>query len=197
MRHRRLASRGACRRRCCEIAVKLIESEFCFGAGRRRCRHRGDTERPLTLRLQLFGIAAASQRRVTCGFVQLFCKDFRLRRSRADQAGKEASKSDELSGDRRRRSIGETSVGIAEPPTGGLSAGGSGKSALPDGHAGAVVSSCRAPRSDGDCTGGRDGASCRLPKMVGKPSLPLPMITIFEFVDCASCSVASMPRHCR
>ena len=34
-----------------------------------------------------------------------------------------------------------------------------------------------------------------LPRMIGKPSLPLPMITSFEFVDCASCSVASIPRH--
>ena len=34
-----------------------------------------------------------------------------------------------------------------------------------------------------------------LPRMIGRPSLPLPMTTIFEFVDCASASVASMPRQ--
>jgi hypothetical protein len=31
--------------------------------------------------------------------------------------------------------------------------------------------------------------------MTGKPSLPLPMITILVLGDCASCSVASMPRQ--
>jgi hypothetical protein len=34
-----------------------------------------------------------------------------------------------------------------------------------------------------------------LPRMTGNPSLPLPMITILVFGDCASCSVASMPRQ--
>jgi hypothetical protein len=34
-----------------------------------------------------------------------------------------------------------------------------------------------------------------LPRMTGSPSLPLPMITILVFGDCASCSVASMPRQ--
>jgi hypothetical protein len=32
-------------------------------------------------------------------------------------------------------------------------------------------------------------------KMMGKPSFPLPMITTLVFEDCASLSVASMPRH--
>jgi hypothetical protein len=36
-----------------------------------------------------------------------------------------------------------------------------------------------------------------LPRMIGKPSLPLPMMTVFAFVDCESCSVASMPRQRR
>jgi hypothetical protein len=36
-----------------------------------------------------------------------------------------------------------------------------------------------------------------LPRMIGKPSLPLPMTTTFAFVDCESCSVASMPRQRR
>jgi hypothetical protein len=34
-----------------------------------------------------------------------------------------------------------------------------------------------------------------LPRMTGKPSLPLPMITILVLGDCASWSVASMPRQ--
>src|SRR5262245_3127133 len=38
---------------------------------------------------------------------------------------------------------------------------------------------------------------CPLPRMIGKPSLPLPMTTTFAFVDCESCSVASMPRQRR
>src|SRR5262245_28896 len=36
-----------------------------------------------------------------------------------------------------------------------------------------------------------------LPSMTGRPSLPPPMITIFEFLDWASASVASMPRQRR
>ena len=36
-----------------------------------------------------------------------------------------------------------------------------------------------------------------LPRMIGRPPLPLPMITIFEFLDCASASVASIPRQRR
>jgi len=36
-----------------------------------------------------------------------------------------------------------------------------------------------------------------LPRMIGKPSLPLPMTTTFAFADCESCSVASMPRQRR
>jgi hypothetical protein len=34
-----------------------------------------------------------------------------------------------------------------------------------------------------------------LPRMTGRPSLPLPMITILVLGDCASWSVASMPRQ--
>ena len=41
------------------------------------------------------------------------------------------------------------------------------------------------------------GGESTLPRMIGRPSLPVPMTTIFEFGDCASCSVASMPRQRR
>src|SRR5262245_28241149 len=41
------------------------------------------------------------------------------------------------------------------------------------------------------------GGVSTLPSMIGKPSLPLPITTTFEFVDCESCSVASMPRQRR
>ncbi len=36
-----------------------------------------------------------------------------------------------------------------------------------------------------------DGELSTLPRIIGSPSFPLPMITIFEFEDCASASVAS------
>src|SRR5262249_8278755 len=36
-----------------------------------------------------------------------------------------------------------------------------------------------------------------LPRMMGKPSFPLPMTTTLALVDCDSCSVASMPRQRR
>ena len=42
-----------------------------------------------------------------------------------------------------------------------------------------------------------DAGVSTLPRMIGRPSLPLPMITIFAFEDCASASVASMPRQRR
>lgn len=49
---------------------------------------------------------------------------------------------------------------------------------------------------DPDCGdgGGTVGMSA-LPRMIGKPSLPVPITTIFAFGDCASMSVASMPRQ--
>src|SRR5437588_2863847 len=44
--------------------------------------------------------------------------------------------------------------------------------------------------------GGTVGTSA-LPRMIGSPSLPVPMTTIFAFGDWASSSVASMPRQRR
>jgi hypothetical protein len=43
----------------------------------------------------------------------------------------------------------------------------------------------------------RDGAESTLPRIIGRPSLPLPMTTIFELFDCESSSVASIPRQRR
>ena len=40
-------------------------------------------------------------------------------------------------------------------------------------------------------------AGTSLPRMIGSPSLPEPMITILVLGDCANCSVASMPRQRR
>src|SRR6476620_3365869 len=50
------------------------------------------------------------------------------------------------------------------------------------------------PFPAGDAGSG-DGDPSKLPRMTGKPSLPVPMITILELEDCASCSVASIPRQ--
>lgn len=47
-----------------------------------------------------------------------------------------------------------------------------------------------------DCDDAAGGKST-LPKMMGMPSLLLPITTIFELGDCASCRVASMPRQRR
>ena len=52
------------------------------------------------------------------------------------------------------------------------------------------------PFSAGDAGRGDAGAST-LPRMIGKPSLLLPTITILELDDCASCNVASIPRQRR
>src|ERR1700688_1548301 len=41
------------------------------------------------------------------------------------------------------------------------------------------------------------GGVSTLPRMIGRPSLLVPMMTIFALVDCASASVASMPRQRR
>src|SRR5579862_2929346 len=41
------------------------------------------------------------------------------------------------------------------------------------------------------------GGVSTLPRMIGRPSLLVPMMTIFAFGDCASASVASMPRQRR
>ena len=45
--------------------------------------------------------------------------------------------------------------------------------------------------------GGDAGGASTLPRMIGRPSRPVPITTTFAFVDCASCSVASMPRQRR
>src|ERR1035437_1398978 len=85
------------------------------------------------------------------------------------------------------------SASIDAPPGGAvdeLPAGG-----LPVGAG--VLSFGVVPPSAGFGPGPGDAGESTLPRMIGRPSLPLPMITIFVFVDCASASVASMPRQRR
>ncbi len=100
-------------------------------------------------------------------------------------------------------------VGVASPevPGGGLFAGDPGApgvapgavdelgGALLDGADGALpiepgglAPACGCP------PGGTVGTSA-LPRMIGSPSLPVPMTTIFAFGDWASSNVASMPRQ--
>lgn len=47
---------------------------------------------------------------------------------------------------------------------------------------------------EGDVTAGTAGSALR---MIGRPSFPEPMMTIFVLGDCASKRVASMPRQRR
>src|SRR4029078_5735373 len=51
------------------------------------------------------------------------------------------------------------------------------------------------PVAGGRRTAPRAAGLSTVSRMIGSPSLPLPMTTIFEFGDCASASVASMPRQ--
>ena len=87
-----------------------------------------------------------------------------------------------------------------DPPGGGVVAPG-----VIDEGPGGVLSLGAGEASDGglaslvpDC-GGRPAAGgvSTLPRMIGRPSLPPPMTTIFALGDCASASVASMPRQRR
>jgi hypothetical protein len=121
-------------------------------------------------------------------------------------------------------SSGVTGVAAPEVPDGGLLGGepgppgvapgavdvfggallfGAGGAALPDGFDeefpeddapepdGAVVDEAPLP-PDCEAAPGALGSALR---MIGSPSLPDPMTTILEFGDCASSSVASMPRQ--
>jgi len=55
------------------------------------------------------------------------------------------------------------------------------------GLAAAVVSLAAPPSSLGEvCSGPDDGGVSKLPRIIGKPSLALPMTTTFELLDCAS-----------
>src|SRR5476649_616576 len=94
-------------------------------------------------------------------------------------------------------------LSAAAAPPAGVSGGG----AADDEPAGGVLGGC------GDVAGGLspgavwlsagfgpktgDAGESTLPRMIGRPSLLLPMITIFVLGDCASASVASMPRQRR
>jgi hypothetical protein len=68
------------------------------------------------------------------------------------------------------------SVGHANPAAGVFSSGAMGLAA--------VVLSLGASFPLGVLPAGGGAGSSALPKMTGSPSLPLPMTTIFEFVDC-------------
>src|SRR5262245_57347324 len=80
-------------------------------------------------------------------------------------------------------------VGVANPAAGVFSNGTAGPAAV-------VLSLFVVSVPLGGLPAGAAGVST-LPRMIGKPSLPLPMTTTLAFVDCESCSVASMPRQRR
>src|SRR5262244_4480327 len=100
-----------------------------------------------------------------------------------DASGVAADEAPEMTG-------GIFSAGVANPEAGVFSNGTAGPAAVvlslvaESFPLGGVLPACAA------------GVST-LPRIIGKPSLPLPMTTTFAFVDCESCSVASMPRQRR
>src|SRR5664280_1886826 len=89
------------------------------------------------------------------------------------------------------------SAAIDEPPAGVVDELPAGKLPIGAGGVAGVLSFGVVPPSAGFGPGPGDAGESTLPRMIGRPSLPLPMITIFVFVDCASASVASMPRQRR
>src|SRR5262245_14064295 len=80
-------------------------------------------------------------------------------------------------------------VGVANPAAGVFSDGTAGPAA--------VVLSLLVSFPLAGVLSARGAGLSTLPRIIGKPSLPLPMTTTFAFVDCESCSVASMPRQRR
>jgi hypothetical protein len=82
------------------------------------------------------------------------------------------------------------SVGVANPAAGVFSNGTAGPAAV-------VLSLFIVSVPLGGVLPASGAGASTLPRMIGKPSLPLPMTTTFAFVDCESCSVASMPRQRR
>jgi len=82
------------------------------------------------------------------------------------------------------------SVGVAKPAAGVFSNGTAGPAAV-------VLSLFIVSVPLGDVLPAGGAGVSTLPRMIGKPSLPLPMTTTFALVDCESCSVASMPRQRR
>lgn len=73
--------------------------------------------------------------------------------------------------------VGIFSGGVANPAAGVFSKGIAGPTA--------AVALCFAVSFSAGVPAGGGGVST-LPSMIGKPSLPLPMTTTFEFVDCES-----------
>src|ERR1700690_2727430 len=90
-----------------------------------------------------------------------------------------------LSGAAVAPSVGVPAGAVDEEPGGGLPVGAG------------VLSFGAVLLSAGLGPGPGDAGVSTLPRMIGRPSLPLPIITIFAFEDCASASVASMPRQRR
>src|SRR5262245_9435058 len=99
-----------------------------------------------------------------------------------DASGVAADEAPEMTG-------GIFSAGVANPAAGVFSNGTAGPAAV-------VLFLVAESFPLGGLPAGAAGVST-LPRMIGKPSLPLPMTTTFAFVYCASCSVASMPRQRR
>src|SRR5262245_8238715 len=116
---------------------------------------------------------------------------------------RKASISDRLSGNMERGSAGAEAVGVAGAGAGAVS-GGAGQPAagilsagiakpapgvLSSGIAGAgavALSLAMMPLSAGVAPAYWAAGVSTLPRMIGNPSLPAPMITTFELLDCAS-----------
>ena len=84
---------------------------------------------------------------------------------------------------------GVAASGVPEPAVGSFSvvAAGGVFSVGTAGLAAAVVSLAAPPSSLGEvCPAPDDGGVSKLPRIIGMPSLALPMITTFELLDCAS-----------
>lgn len=104
---------------------------------------------------------------------------------------KKASIACKLSGQRDRGSAAVAATGASEPAAGNFSFGvGSAAAGVFSngsvGLAAVVVSFAIVPLSLGEGVLLLGGGVSKLPRITGKPSLGLPMITTFEFVDCAS-----------
>src|SRR5262245_57328709 len=89
--------------------------------------------------------------------------------------------------------VGDAALGVFSAGVARLLAG-----IFSNGFAGAAAVVCLAaaePSSAGRVAACGDTGVSTLPRMIGRPSLPPPMMTTLELLDWASCSVASMPRQ--
>ena len=102
---------------------------------------------------------------------------------------RKASRSDKLRGQDEGGRSGVAASVVAEPAVVNFSLGAAADvfSVGAVGLAAAVVSLAALSSSLGEVwPAGGDGGVSKLPRMTGKPSLALPMITTFELLDCAS-----------